>query len=54
MIKSEGSIIKIGFRDENGFVGLCCILDKQLKILKESGFYKKGALHGYGLLNSEN
>jgi hypothetical protein len=38
----------IGFKDEIGLYGLCCIYNQNEKRLIETGFYQGNNLQGYG------
>lgn len=51
VVSKDKNICKLGMRDENGFYGLCCIIDKNAKMLTQAGFYRKGKFHGYGFVN---
>ena len=37
----------LGFRDEKGLTGLCCLYNRKFKQLIEAGYYRNGLLEGY-------
>lgn len=44
-------MMTIGFKDEGGLYGPCCIYNKNEKRLVEAGYYLGNSLEGYGYIS---